>query len=251
MARRWPSSHSRMTTGDCSTSWLIKATVMMDLSHPHLVQLIGVSLDEKPVFIVTEFLEKGLLVDYLRSQGRAIIQKQEQLGFARDVADWRTRTWFTGGRVVCVVWLVLTVPALNQDMLLAVGKLHVMHTCRNQGFKCVCRSSACMCAIMHYVHVLCVTHSTHFLLFPAHPSHFSLFITAVTYCSSTVTYIVLSLHHFWYTVVYVSKSPFCLVPVNEEDNYIVFQLLICCNHSFWPVKLDDSCSISCRQFNDF
>ena len=103
-----------------------------------------------------------------------------------------------------------------------------------------CRSSACMCAIMHYVHALCVAHSTHFLLFPAHPSHFSLFITAITYCTSTVTYIILSLHHFWYTVVYVSKSPFSFIPVNEDDNYIVVQMLICCNHSFWAVKLDDT-----------
>ena len=67
--------------------FLAEASVMTDLSHPNLVQLIGVSLDEKPVFIVTEFMEKGSLVEYLRSRGRAIIQKQDQLGFARDVAN--------------------------------------------------------------------------------------------------------------------------------------------------------------------
>ena len=67
--------------------FLAEAAVMTDLNHPHLVQLIGVSLDAKPVFIVTEFMEKGSLVEYLRSQDRAIIQKQDQLGFARDVAD--------------------------------------------------------------------------------------------------------------------------------------------------------------------
>ena len=67
--------------------FLAEAAVMTDLSHPHLVQLIGVSLDEKPVFIVTEFMEKGSLVEYLRSRGRAVIQKHDQLGFARDVAD--------------------------------------------------------------------------------------------------------------------------------------------------------------------
>ena len=50
--------------------FLAEAAVMTDLSHPHLVQLIGVSLDEKPVFIVTEFMEKGSLVEYLRSRGR-------------------------------------------------------------------------------------------------------------------------------------------------------------------------------------
>ena len=68
-------------------NFLAEAAVMTDLNHPHLVQLIGVSLDAKPVLIVTEFMEKGSLVEYLRSQDRAIIQKQDQLGFARDVAD--------------------------------------------------------------------------------------------------------------------------------------------------------------------
>ena len=67
--------------------FLAEAAVMTGLSHPHLVQLIGVSLDEKPVFIVTEFMEKGSLLEYLRSRGRDIIQKQDQFGFARDVAD--------------------------------------------------------------------------------------------------------------------------------------------------------------------
>ena len=67
--------------------FLAEAAVMTGLSHPHLVQLIGVSLDKKPEFIVIEFMQKGSLVDYLRSRGRAVIHKQEQLGFARDVAD--------------------------------------------------------------------------------------------------------------------------------------------------------------------
>ena len=67
--------------------FLAEAAVMTDLRHPNVVHLIGVSLDEKPVFIVTEFMAKGPLVDYLRLQGRAVIRKKEQLGFARDVAD--------------------------------------------------------------------------------------------------------------------------------------------------------------------
>ena len=67
--------------------FLAEASVMTDLRHLHLVQLIGVSLDEKPVFIIREFMEKGPLVDYLRLQGRVVIHKKDQLGFARDVAD--------------------------------------------------------------------------------------------------------------------------------------------------------------------
>ena len=67
--------------------FLAEASVMTDLRHPNVVQLIGVSLDEKPVFIITEFMEKGPLVDYLRLQGRDVIRKKDQLEFARDVAD--------------------------------------------------------------------------------------------------------------------------------------------------------------------
>ena len=118
--------------------FLAEAAVMTGLSHPHLVQLIGVSLDEKPVFIVTEFMEKGSLLTYLRSQVRAIIQKLDQLEFARDVADGMAylehkdliHRW--EGRL-CSVVAFDCVPALNQGTLLPVGEVHVMCTCGNQG----------------------------------------------------------------------------------------------------------------------
>ena len=55
------------------------------LRHPNLVSLIGVSLDDSPVYLVTEFMAKGSLVDYLRSRGRAVITKQKQLDFSRHV----------------------------------------------------------------------------------------------------------------------------------------------------------------------
>lgn len=46
-------------------AFLAEASVMTDLRHPHLVQLLGVSLDGgpgQPIYIVTEFLAKvGLL----------------------------------------------------------------------------------------------------------------------------------------------------------------------------------------------
>ena len=55
------------------------------LRHPNLVCLIGVSLDEMPVYLVTEFMAKGSLVEYLRSRGRAIISKQNLLDFAKHI----------------------------------------------------------------------------------------------------------------------------------------------------------------------
>ncbi len=55
------------------------------LRHVNLVCMIGVSLDEPPIYLVTEFMAKGSLVDYLRSRGRAVVTKQNLLDFARDI----------------------------------------------------------------------------------------------------------------------------------------------------------------------
>ena len=54
------------------------------LRHPNLVQLIGVVMGET-IYIITEFLSKGSLVDYLRSRGRSVITKKDQINFARFV----------------------------------------------------------------------------------------------------------------------------------------------------------------------
>ena len=51
------------------------------------MSLIGVSLDDHPIYLVTEYMAKGSLVDYLRSRGRAVISKQNQLDFARNVCN--------------------------------------------------------------------------------------------------------------------------------------------------------------------
>ena len=67
--------------------FLAEASVMTSLSHPNLVKLIGVSVDEKPVYIITEFMEKGSLIEYLRSRGRSVIQKSHQIGFAQHVCS--------------------------------------------------------------------------------------------------------------------------------------------------------------------
>ncbi|XP_061664243.1 tyrosine-protein kinase Tec isoform X3 [Syngnathoides biaculeatus] len=45
-----------------------EAKVMMKLSHPKLVQLYGVCSQQRPIYIVTEFMEHGCLVDFLRNQ---------------------------------------------------------------------------------------------------------------------------------------------------------------------------------------
>ena len=67
--------------------FLAEAVIMTSLSHPNLVKLIGVSVDEKPVYVITEFMEKGSLYDYLRSRDRSVIQKSHQAAFAQDVCS--------------------------------------------------------------------------------------------------------------------------------------------------------------------
>ena len=91
--------------------FLAEAAVMTSLSHPNLVKLIGVSVDQKPVYIITEFMEKGSLIEYLRSRGRSVIQKSHQIGFAQDVCsgmayleqnDLVHRFVVCGGVCICV-----------------------------------------------------------------------------------------------------------------------------------------------------
>ena len=55
------------------------------LRHPNLELLIGVSLDETPIYLVTEYMAKGDLVDYVRSRGRAVITNSTLFGFAEHI----------------------------------------------------------------------------------------------------------------------------------------------------------------------
>uniref|UniRef100_T1JDP9 Tyrosine-protein kinase n=1 Tax=Strigamia maritima TaxID=126957 RepID=T1JDP9_STRMM len=64
--------------------FLAEASVMTSLRHPNLVQMIGVVFDWPSVYLVTEFMGKGSLVDYLRSRGRLHVTKKDQINFACD-----------------------------------------------------------------------------------------------------------------------------------------------------------------------
>jgi len=66
--------------------FLAEASVMTSLRHPNLVQMIGVVFDWPSVYLVTEFMGKGSLVDYLRSRGRLHVTKRDQINFACDTS---------------------------------------------------------------------------------------------------------------------------------------------------------------------
>ncbi|XP_032903130.1 megakaryocyte-associated tyrosine-protein kinase isoform X1 [Amblyraja radiata] len=67
-------------------SFLEETSVMTKLQHKNLVKLLGVILD-KGLYIVTEFMSKGNLVNYLRTRGRTVIKTRELIKFGLDVCE--------------------------------------------------------------------------------------------------------------------------------------------------------------------
>ncbi|XP_030047218.1 tyrosine-protein kinase Tec isoform X2 [Microcaecilia unicolor] len=63
-----------------------EAKVMMKLAHPNLVQLYGVCTQGRPIYIVTEFMEHGCLLNYLR-QRRGQCHKDILLTMCQDVCE--------------------------------------------------------------------------------------------------------------------------------------------------------------------
>lgn len=57
---------------------------MTSLRHRNLVQLLGVVFDGPTIYLVTEYMGKGSLVDYLRSRGRQHVTRKDQINFATD-----------------------------------------------------------------------------------------------------------------------------------------------------------------------
>lgn len=75
---------------EATEAFLAEADVMSKLKHPNLVQLIGVCTSGDPVMIVSEFMGKGCLLDYLRSRGRTVITAAVQLKFTKDICSAMT-----------------------------------------------------------------------------------------------------------------------------------------------------------------
>uniref|UniRef100_A0A8D0HJW0 non-specific protein-tyrosine kinase n=1 Tax=Sphenodon punctatus TaxID=8508 RepID=A0A8D0HJW0_SPHPU len=63
-----------------------EAKLMMKLSHPKLAQLYGVCIQHKPLYIVTEFMENGCLLNYLR-QRQGTFNKEMLLSICQDVCE--------------------------------------------------------------------------------------------------------------------------------------------------------------------
>ncbi|XP_069948491.1 tyrosine-protein kinase CSK isoform X2 [Cherax quadricarinatus] len=66
---------------------LEEASLMTSLKHNNLVNLLGLVFEDSCILLVTEFMSKGSLVDYLRSRGRLHVTKQDQINFACDTCS--------------------------------------------------------------------------------------------------------------------------------------------------------------------
>ncbi|XP_043928728.1 cytoplasmic tyrosine-protein kinase BMX [Protopterus annectens] len=66
--------------------FLEEAKVMMKIKHPRLVQLYGVCTNKYPIYIVTEFMANGCLLDYMKKCGKEL-QPFHLLHMCQDICE--------------------------------------------------------------------------------------------------------------------------------------------------------------------
>ncbi|XP_018576059.1 tyrosine-protein kinase CSK [Anoplophora glabripennis] len=64
-----------------------EAILMKSLHHENLVNLLGIVRKKDQIYLVTEYMSKGSLVDYLRSRGRQHVTRKDQINFAFDTSS--------------------------------------------------------------------------------------------------------------------------------------------------------------------
>ncbi|CAH2009120.1 unnamed protein product [Acanthoscelides obtectus] len=67
--------------------FLEEAAIMKEMKHPNLVQLMGVCTREPPFYIITEFMSKGNLLDYLRTGNKEQINAVVLMYIATQIAS--------------------------------------------------------------------------------------------------------------------------------------------------------------------
>ncbi|XP_073974449.1 tyrosine-protein kinase Abl isoform X2 [Rhodnius prolixus] len=67
--------------------FLEEASIMKEMKHPNLVQLLGVCTREPPFYIITEFMSKGNLLDYLRLGNKEQINAVVLMYMATQIAS--------------------------------------------------------------------------------------------------------------------------------------------------------------------
>ena len=64
-----------------------EASLTKQLKHPNLVQLYGVCTKEEPIYIITELMEHGSLLTYLRSHGARLLKLPQLLNIGAQVSS--------------------------------------------------------------------------------------------------------------------------------------------------------------------
>jgi len=72
--------------------FLKEAQLMSNFKHEHILQLLGVCLDNDPNFIIMELMENGDLLSYLRSNRPLLVSKTSQ-----DTLEYSVYQCFSAG----------------------------------------------------------------------------------------------------------------------------------------------------------
>lgn len=68
-------------------AFLDEAKIMHKLRHRKLVQLLGVCTLEEPIYIITELMVHGALLDFLRADAGRTVRLKEMIDMAAQVGD--------------------------------------------------------------------------------------------------------------------------------------------------------------------
>ncbi|KAJ8370747.1 hypothetical protein SKAU_G00107750 [Synaphobranchus kaupii] len=68
-------------------AFLAEANLMKTLQHDKLVRLNAVVTKEEPIYIITEYMEKGSLLDFLKSDEGSCIQLPKLIDFSAQIAE--------------------------------------------------------------------------------------------------------------------------------------------------------------------
>ena len=75
-------SRKNMNFSHIITDYNFLNSYFRSLQHENLVCLKGIILDQASLKIVTEYMSKGSLLEYLRSRGRQFVTRKDQIKFA-------------------------------------------------------------------------------------------------------------------------------------------------------------------------
>lgn len=94
-----------------------EAKVMTKLQHQNLVQLYGVCSKHRPIYIVTEYMKHGSLLNYLRRHEQSLIGN---MGLLLDmcIQVWNgSEQWSSGVKTICL-------SGLQGNVILRASQLH-------------------------------------------------------------------------------------------------------------------------------